>query len=168
MEILAKAAFALYVLVIAAGSLAAVLSHSMVRALLGLIMTMFGVAGMYLLLNAPFVALMQVLVYVGAVAVLVFFAIMLTRTPTGGEESQPNPPRKYLLALLAAMMPGVVIGWVWLRHPVLSDVTPVEAPIESLGQGLMEPYILAFELISVVLFVAMSGAVILAFRKRGT
>ena len=168
MEILAKAAFALYVLVIAAGSLAAVLSHSMVRALLGLIMTMFGVAGMYLLLNAPFVALMQVLVYVGAVAVLVFFAIMLTRTPTGGEESQPNSPRKHLLALLAAMMPGVVIGWVWLKHPVLSGVTPVEAPIEALGQGLMEPYILAFELISVVLFVAMSGAVILAFRKRGT
>ncbi|EGJ49957.1 NADH-quinone oxidoreductase subunit J [Desulfocurvibacter africanus] len=168
MEFLAKAAFVFYVLVIAGGSLAAALSHNMVRALLGLILTMFGVAGMYMLLNAPFVALMQVLVYVGAVAVLVFFAIMLTRTPTGGEESQPNPSRKYLLALLTAMLPGAALGWVWLKHPVLSDVTPVQAPMEALGQGLMEPYILAFELISVVLFVAMSGAVILAFRKRGS
>lgn len=167
METLAQAAFALYVLVIVVGSLAAALSHNMVRALLGLIMTMFGVAGMYLLLNAPFVALMQVLVYVGAVAVLVFFAIMLTRTPEGGEESLPNPPRKYVFALLAAMAPGAAIGWVWLRHPVLTDQVPLQAPIEALGQGLMEPYILAFELISVVLFVAMSGAVILAFKKRG-
>jgi len=167
MEILAKAAFALYVLVIVAGSLAAVITTNMVRALLGLILTLFGVAGMYMLLNAPFVALMQLLVYVGAVSVLVFFAIMLTGSPSSGQESKPNPPRKYLLALLAAMAPGAVIGWVWFKHPVLTDQVPVETPIEALGQGLMEPYILAFELISVVLFVAMSGAVILAFRKRG-
>jgi threonine/homoserine/homoserine lactone efflux protein len=64
--------------------------------MVGLIATLLGVAGMYMLLNAQFMALMQILIYVGAVCVLIFFAIMLTRADAGGEEAEsapaPEPP----------------------------------------------------------------------------
>ena len=86
MEFAAKFLFVFYTIVIAVGALAAALSPSLIRALVGLILTLFGVSGMYLLMNAPFVALMQLLIYVGAVVILIFFAIMLTRAPAGGEE----------------------------------------------------------------------------------
>ncbi len=66
----------------------AVLARSLVRALSGLIVTLFGVAGMYLLMAAPFIAFMQILIYVGAVTVLIFFAIMLTRTSEGESGSE--------------------------------------------------------------------------------
>ena len=80
MQALAPFVFAIHALMIVAGALIAAFSTRLVRALMGLILTMVGVAGMYLLLNAPFVALMQLLIYVGAVAVLVFFAVMLMPT----------------------------------------------------------------------------------------
>ena len=96
MDNLVYAAFGLYLLLIIVGGLAAIMAKSLVRALVGLIMTLFGVAGMYFLMAAPFIALMQILIYVGAVSVLIFFAIMLTRTAhgeAGMENSSPKPGR---------------------------------------------------------------------------
>ena len=93
MEILAKLAFVLYTLVIITGAIMAVTAKSLVRALVGLIAVMIGVAGMYLLMAAPFVAFMQILIYVGGVSVLIFFAIMLTKASPDGDESSPNSPR---------------------------------------------------------------------------
>jgi len=167
MELMAKIAFAFYTLIILGGAVWAVTSQSLVRALVGLIATLLGVAGMYLLLNAPFMAFMQILIYVGAVCIIVFFAIMLTRAHADGEESAPVPIRQYLWSLLAVLAPAAVISWVILKRPVPSLSTPVEVSLEKLGQGLLEPYFLAFELISVVLLVAMSGAVLLAWERRG-
>ncbi|SMP80309.1 NADH-ubiquinone/plastoquinone oxidoreductase chain 6, partial [Desulfonatronum zhilinae] len=67
MEALAYVAFGVYVLIIFLGGLLAVFSHNLVRALVGLVLTLFGVAGCYLLMAAPFMALMQILIYVAAV-----------------------------------------------------------------------------------------------------
>ena len=108
MEQLAYVAYAFYLVLIVAGAFAAVRCRNLVRALLGLIMTLFGVAGMYFLMAAPFMALMQILIYVGAVSVLIFFAIMLTRAPAGdaGEEGrQPRPVVRGVLAALAGLFP---------------------------------------------------------------
>jgi NADH:ubiquinone oxidoreductase subunit 6 (subunit J) len=80
MELLAKIAFAFYALIIAGGAVLAVGAKNLVRALVGLVLTLFGVAGMYLLMSAPVVAFMQILIYVGAVSVLIFIAVMLVRT----------------------------------------------------------------------------------------
>lgn len=167
MENAAKALFAFYCLAIAVGAIGAVRAENLVRALVGLILALFGVAGMYLLLDTPLLALMQLLIYAGAVVVLVFFAIMLTRTSDGFEEARPRPMRSYLIALLAAATPGLVLAWTITRHPVASELKPASVGVNLLGKGLLENYVLAFELISVVLFVAMSGAVVLAFRHKG-
>ena len=158
--------FLLYSMVVFLGSLAAVLARNLVRALLGLILCLFGVAGMYLLMNAPFLALMQLLIYVGAVSVLIFFAIMLTR---GQDADQDDPPRKIWTlgaALAAGILPALAMAKSLLtQHPPLTD-SPVEESLAKLGQGLLDEYILAFELISVVLFAAMAGAVLLGFERR--
>ena len=77
MDALALIAYGFYLALILVGGLAAVRSRNLVRALLGLILTLFGVAGMYFLMAAPFMALMQILIYVGAVSVLIAFAVML-------------------------------------------------------------------------------------------
>ncbi len=162
----AQLLFALYALVILAGGLAAVLARNLVRAMVGLVMTLFGVAGLYLLLNTPFMAFMQILIYVGAVVVLIFFAIMLTRSPAGGEEAKPRAGRQALLAGLAGLAPAAVLGAALLANPLASATRPAEVELKLLGAHLLTSYVLAFELISVVLFIAMAGAVLLGFTRR--
>lgn len=167
MEHMAKIAFGLYTLIILGGSILAVGSTSLVRAMVGLIATLLGVAGMYMLLNAQFMALMQILIYVGAVCVLIFFAIMLTRADGKGEEAESAPVRKNVLALLAVLVPGSILAWLVMTKPQPTTGIPVEVAIEKLGLGLLGPYALAFELISVVLLISMAGAVLLAWERRG-
>jgi NADH:ubiquinone oxidoreductase subunit 6 (subunit J) len=169
MELLALVAYGFYLALIVLGGVAAVRCRSLVRALLGLILTLFGVAGMYFLMAAPFMALMQILIYVGAVTVLIFFAIMLTRPPGGEAGEEGNRPRsvgRTGIALLAGLLPAGVLGLiVTLTAPQALPLKP-ELPLARLGQFLTGPYVLAFELISVVLLAAMAGAVVLGFERR--
>jgi NADH-quinone oxidoreductase subunit J len=169
MEQLAYAAYGLYLMLILAGAWAAVRCRNLVRALLGLIITLFGVAGMYLLMAAPFMALMQILIYVGAVSVLIFFAIMLTRAPggeAGEEDGGRRPALRTVLALLSGLLPaGILAAVVLTQTPRALPLKP-ELPLSRLGQFLTGPYVLAFELISVVLLAAMAGAVVLGFERR--
>jgi len=167
MEILAKLAFALYALVIITGAIMGVAAKSLVRALVGLIAVMIGVAGMYLLMAAPFVAFMQILIYVGGVSVLIFFAIMLTKAWSDGDESSLNSLRTILTALVAMLAPGVILSVVILRYSPESFPRPTDVGAFNLGEGMLGPYLFPFELISVVLFVAMAGAVLVAWRKWG-
>jgi NADH-quinone oxidoreductase subunit J len=166
MEHMAEIAFGIYALIILGGSLLAVSAKALVRAMVGLIATLLGVAGMYMLLNSPFMAFMQILIYVGAVCVLIFFAIMLTRADAGGEEAGSAPLKQNVLALLAVVLVGGVLGWLVMTRPVATTGVPVEVAVEKLGLGLLGPYGLAFELISVVLLVSMAGAVLLAWERR--
>jgi NADH-quinone oxidoreductase subunit J len=167
MEILARLAFVLYALVIMSGAIMAVAAKGLVRALVGLIAVMIGVAGMYLLMAAPFVAFMQVLIYVGGVSVLIFFAIMLTKVSPDGDESSPNSLRRTLNALVAMLAPGVILSVVILKYPPDTVPVPTEVGAFNLGKGMLGSYLLPFELISIILFVAMAGAVLVAWRKWG-
>jgi len=164
---LAKLVFAVYAVVVLGGAVMAVNARSLVRALVGLIMSLFGVAGMYLLMAAPFIAFMQLLIYVGAVCVLVFLAIMLVRSDSEGDEARPRSFRQWMNATLGFAAPAVVLGGTLARYPVESTPTPEEVSVAELGQGLLGPYTLAFELISIVLLVAMAGAVLIAFQGKG-
>jgi NADH-quinone oxidoreductase subunit J len=169
MEQLATAAYGFYLVLILAGGWAAVRCRSLVRALLGLIMTLFGVAGMYFLMAAPFMALMQILIYVGAVSVLIFFAVMLTRAPggeAGEEDAGPRPALRTGVALLSGLLPAGLLAAVILTKTPQALPLKAEVPLARLGQILTGPYVLAFELISVVLLAAMAGAVVLGFERR--
>ncbi len=167
MQTMAYAAFGIYTCIILAGAIMAVASASLVRALVGLIATLVGVAGMYLLLASPFLAFMQLLIYVGAVAVMIFFAVMLTHAESGGDENAPAPVHQLFLAAAGAIMPALLIGGLILRRGLPGAITPPSVGIEQLGAGLLGIYVLPFELISVILMVAMCAAVLLVWEKRG-
>ncbi|MDR2460036.1 MAG: NADH-quinone oxidoreductase subunit J [Deltaproteobacteria bacterium] len=161
-------AFAIYVLIILAGGFMSILCRNLVRAMMGLVLTFLGVAGMYLLLASPFLAFMQLLIYVGAVCVLIFFAIMLTRNVSDGEEAHWPTLGALGYGLLALLAPLGVIGPLIIMHAGKIPVqVPVENPTGELGEGLLSDYVLPFELISIILLVAMAGAVYLAFRGFG-
>ncbi|MGL4208778.1 MAG: NADH-quinone oxidoreductase subunit J family protein [Candidatus Adiutrix sp.] len=167
-QIMAFVAFGLYLTLIVAGGLVSVLARSLVRALFGLVVTFLGVAGMYLLLASPFMAFMQLLIYIGAICVLIFFAIMMVRNTSSGEEVHLPTLSMALYGLLAAVAPIVLLGPIILLNAAsLSTVSvPVETPLVELGQGLLENYVVPFELISIILMVAMTGGVFLAWEKR--
>lgn len=165
-ELLAKLFFVFYVLIAFFGALVAVIAKNIVRAMTGLILTLFGVAGLYLVMNAPLVALMQLLIYLGAVVVLIFFAIMLTRAPADSTEREHRGAGQWLLAVLGGIVPAGILALVCLKVQIPSQSTPEAVPIKALGQALIQDYVLAFELISVVLLVAMIGAVLLAWQRR--
>ncbi|EFK10869.1 NADH-ubiquinone/plastoquinone oxidoreductase chain 6 [delta proteobacterium NaphS2] len=167
MEILAKSAFLFYCLIIGAGAVMAVMSKSLVRALVGLIAVMIALAGMYLLLAAPFIAFMQILIYVGGVSVLIFFAIMLSKASAEGDETGSVSLGRAVNALLCLLVPAVIFSVVIIYHPVTTRDAPLDVSPALLGEGMLGPYLLPFELISVVLFAAMAGAVLAAWRKRG-
>jgi len=167
MEILAKSAFLFYCLIIGVGAIMAVISKSLVRALVGLIAVMIAIAGMYLLLAAPFIAFMQILIYIGGVSVLIFFAIMLSKASARGDETGSVSLGRAVNAVLCLLVPAVIFSVVIIDHPVATLDAPSDVSPALLGEGMLGPYLLPFELISVVLFAAMAGAVLVAWRKRG-
>ncbi|MDR2302443.1 MAG: NADH-quinone oxidoreductase subunit J [Deltaproteobacteria bacterium] len=166
-EVAALIAYGVYVLIILAGGFMAIGSRNLVRAMLGLVLTFLGVAGLYMLLASPFLAFMQVLIYVGAVCVLIFFAIMLTRNTNEGEESKLPGIGSAIYGLFAFVLPLLVLGpLIVLNVPKLATVQYEETQTKLLGQGLMTDDVFSFELISIILLVAMAGAVFLAWRRR--
>ncbi|MDR1678030.1 MAG: NADH-quinone oxidoreductase subunit J [Deltaproteobacteria bacterium] len=168
-ELAALAAYGLYVLIILVGGFMAIGSRNLVRAMLGLVLTFLGVAGMYLLLASPFLAFMQVLIYVGAVCVLIFFAIMLTRNTNEGEEAKLPNPVSALYGLLAFFLPLVIlVPLIVINVPKLQVEAYSQTETKLLGEGLITTDVFSFELISIILLVAMAGAVFLAWRQRPT
>lgn len=163
---LSLSVLAAHMVLIIIGAFITVLAKSLVRALTGLIMTLFGVAGLYFLLAAPFIGLMQLLIYVGAVSILIFFSIMLTQASSVGEEGQKRRRLKVVYAFLSALAPAVFLGLAVIKASIPSLSTPQEIRAADLGEFLLGPYVLPFELISLALLVSMAGAVLLGFEKR--
>ncbi len=138
-----------------------VLSKNLMHSALFLVLTFFSVAGLYVLLEAEFLAAIQVLIYVGAVAVLYLFALMLTRGVTGEGMRQSNS-QIWPAAIVAALFVGMMAPLAWVGSWPLSSLPPEPDAIPMLGQSLMTTYALPFEVMGVVLLVALVGAIILA------
>ncbi len=134
------------------------------HAALFLILAFVGVAGIYLTLNAEFLAGGQVLIYVGAIAVLILFAIMLTRRVYDQDSSAFNGQQitaGVLIALLFLLLASVLFGTEW---PEAADG---EVLLPALAAALLKDYALPFELVSAVLLAACIGAVLLARKEEG-
>ncbi len=152
--------FVLAAITLIGGILVATVRNVM-HAALALIVCFFGVAGIYVLLEAGFVAVVQVLVYVGAIAVLILFAVMLTRglmTQTlPSENGQWIGAAGIALFLFAALF-FVVIGTNWPVSPaqITGDMIP------QIGTQLVGTYVLPFEIASLLLLAALIGAIVIA------
>jgi NADH-quinone oxidoreductase subunit J len=163
-DIAAQPVFYFLSFVIIISALLVVTLKNIFHSALFLILALFGVAGIYILLQAEFLAAVQVLIYVGAVSVLMIFAIMLTTQLASREIRQSNEQvviafficAGFLMATLGAL-PNTVWRFV--------DASLPDRNIFTLGKYLMTDFVLPFEVVSIVLLAALIGAVVLARRE---
>ena len=147
-----------------------VTTKNLIHAALWLVATLFGVAMVFALLNAGFIAVVQVVVYIGAIAILFIFAIMLTRKDQRDQGAQVN--KNWWAGALVAV--AVFAGLAFLLQSwsgfskTAADIPPDFDAISQLGDALTSPagYVLPFEVASVLLLAALVGAVYLAFNKK--
>lgn len=148
-------------------ALRVVTSQNVVHAALYLVGTLLGAAAMYVLLFAEFVAWAQVLVYVGAIVVLMLFGLMLTRADIGKGHFDNN--QRPLAALCAAALFGVTT-WVIVdtfEGQEISLERTQGITTEAVGEVIFFSYVLPFEIVSVLLLAALVGAVVIARRDVG-
>jgi NADH:ubiquinone oxidoreductase subunit 6 (subunit J) len=149
------------------GALAAVLLKNTVHCALALTVAFAGLALIYLQLDAQFAGFAQILVYIGAVAILVVFAILLTRgseTPKKGIFS-----RSWFAGIVIAAGVFAVLGWAVMQSiPVLPHQTAVPSvTVNQIGNALMTRYVLPLEIVALLLTAALVGAVIVAMHEKG-
>ncbi|MCH7488823.1 MAG: NADH-quinone oxidoreductase subunit J, partial [Chloroflexi bacterium] len=143
------------------GALGVVLARNAVYAALFLILALLAVAGVYILLGSEFLALVQVLIYAGAITVLLLFALMLTRT-TDVAESMTGA--QWPLAVVVSMVLGglLIVTVTTSDWPGDADGTITRVLFEDLGEALFTQWAVPFEIASLVLFVALVGAIVIA------
>lgn len=138
-----------------------------VHSALALILTLLSVAGLYLMLYAPFVAGVQIILYVGGIMVLFLFVIMLVNLERSEKEKQFN--QQWIAGILAALALGGLFIVIYVRgralfaQPVLA--LPEAENTQRVGQILYSNYMFAFEIASLLLLVAIIGAVVMAKKR---
>ena len=160
-------------LIVAAMTLSAafmvVTTQNLVHGALWLVLTLFGVAATFVLLNATFLAVVQVVVYIGAIAILLIFAIMLTRKVMQDSTSQTNA--NWIVAALLGLVLFVGIAQLLRKSSAVGIMMPaMDAavdPVVQLGEVLVSPnaYVLPFEVASVLLLAALIGSIVVAWKK---
>ncbi|MDI1460203.1 NADH-quinone oxidoreductase subunit J [Catellatospora sp. KI3] len=146
-----------------AGGVAVVSTKQLVRAGLWLVVALGAVAVEFLLLGAEFAAWVQVLIYVGAVVVLLLFAVMLTRAPIG---PSPDLDRPLLPALLVGAAAGLgLAGLFAAAFGRLTVPAPGAGTAQKLGTAIFDDWVLPFEVLSVLLLAALVGAIVLSRRE---
>jgi NADH:ubiquinone oxidoreductase subunit 6 (subunit J) len=167
MEIgIAQVIFIIISAVALAGALGVVLSRNVFRAALLLVLSFVGVAGLYVMLEAELLAMIQILVYVGAISILIVFAIMLSSRIMSPDFQARN--EQWFMGLVAAVVLFGVLAFVLLsvQWPIVPSEVPEDA-ISLLGQALVgaDQFVLPFEVASVLLLVALVGSVVIAREK---
>ena len=168
---IATIAFYLFATLTIASAVAVIFARNPVHSVLWLILAFFNAAGLMLLVGAEFIAMLVVIVYVGAVAVLFLFVVMMLDIDFAQLRSgfTRNLPFGIIIAMVLAFEIVVAI----MSHkagPVLADgriAAPSQPNIVALGQLLYSRYLLPFEIAGLILLVAMIGAIVLTHRRRG-
>jgi len=163
--------FLITAIVILASAFMVVSSRNLVHAALWLVAALFGVAVLYALLNAGFMAVVQVVIYIGAIAILFIFAVMLTRREMRDRGPGLNP--NWWLSALMSLLTFGGLAYLLSNWDGFSQ-TPAALPsdfdaVSALGNALVSPdaFVLPFEVASILLVAALVGAVYIAFNPRG-
>jgi NADH-quinone oxidoreductase subunit J len=156
------------------GAMLVVSQKNPVYSVLSIILSFFGLAGLYVLLEAPFVAVVQIIIYAGAIMVLFLFTVMLLNVPRedAAEWDRAHPlyrPMALRIGAVLAVLLALELGWALSRTSGLSvgvdDEHPAMSSVAELGRVLFTDYMFAFEVTSILIIASMVGAVVLA-RKR--
>ena len=155
--------FGVIAAVMVVAALRCVTTSNVVHAALWLVVVLAGAAAQFILLGSEFVAVTQVLVYIGAIIVLFLFGIMLTRASMGDDDSVAGEKR--LMAGLVAVLLAVVMG-IALIDSYSDTRVVIDEPqrFEAVSDAIFSQYIVAFEAVSVLLLAALIGAIVVARR----
>jgi len=158
--------FAIIAVFTVAGALAAMTLRNLVHCALAVALTFAGLAGLYLELGAQFVGFAQILVYVGAVAILIVFAILLTRSHEPLARSIVSPGW-VASGLVAAAVFGI-LAWAVRSSGVSAPPIPPRpaVAVSQIGDALMSKFVIPFEVIGLLLTAALVGAVTIALRDQ--
>jgi NADH-quinone oxidoreductase subunit J len=169
--LIALIAFYLFATLTIASSVAVIFARNPVHSVLWLILSFFNAAGLMLLVGAEFIALLLIIVYVGAVAVLFLFVVMMLNIDFGELRSGFTANLPFGLIIAGVLLAEIVLAL--LAHqsgPAISGGAPPESTqpnIVALGELLYSRYLFPFELAGLILLVAMIGAIVLTHRSRG-
>lgn len=161
-------------IIIAAATLGAaamvVISRNMVHSALWLVVTLFGVAVFFAILNAGFLAVAQVVIYIGAIAILMIFAVMLTRKIARDTGPSHNPNWIWAALVSVVLFGGLawmLSGWQGFSTP-LTALGSRDDSLQQLGMALVSPdyYVIPFEVASVLLLAALIGAIMVAWERK--
>jgi NADH-quinone oxidoreductase subunit J len=155
-------AFWILAVSMAAAAIRVVTTRNVVHAALYLVVVLAGVAAQYILLAAEFIAVVQVLIYIGAVIVLFLFGIMLTRAPMRGSDLDND--QRWPAAVVSLFLAGI-LGTILLDGYRDTKVEPEEVVRSAaVGQSIFRDYVVPFEVVSMLLLAALIGAVVIARR----
>ena len=141
-----------------------VFSKNIVYAAFSLLFTFSAVAGIYVLLNADFIAITQLLIYVGGIMVLMLFGVMLTTNAANVDlntQTLKSLPATVIVAIISALLVSTMISTKWKTS---ESGEQVQTTVAGLGELLLTKYLLPFEIASIVLLIAIIGAAFLARR----
>jgi NADH-quinone oxidoreductase subunit J len=167
-------AFFAFAAVTVVGSLFVIVQRNPIYSVLALVAAFFGLSGLYVLLDAPFVAIVQIIIYAGAIMVLFLFVVMLLNVPRedAAEWDRTHPlyrpwPRR--IGTLLALMLIAQLGWALWRTPGIGEAVGAQSTgitdVAELGRVLFTDYVFAFEVTSILILASMVGAVILARKQ---
>lgn len=147
---------------IVGGGLAVVTLRNIIHSAVAMMICFGSLAGMYALLGAPIIAAAQVLIYLGAISVLILFAIMLTQA---GDANLPAPfHRQGPIAVVVALAVVVLVGWAAVATDWGAGAQAVAIGLQAIASAIFTDYALPFEIISLLLLAAIIGAIYLARR----
>ncbi len=147
-------------LVTLGAAVAVVTNKNILHSAYFLVLAFVGVASIYVLLEAPFIAVVQVLIYIGAIAILIVFAIMLTRRLLSKDLERRN--QQWIGAFLGSLVLFAVLGWiVYSANWPVSGAAAPQDPINLLGEELLSTYVVPFEIASVLLLAALVGSILI-------
>lgn len=165
-----KIAYYIFSVMVLTGALGTILTRKPMYSILFLVLTFFSLSGIYVLLNAQFVAVVNVIVYAGAIMVLFLFVIMFLNLRHDGNEFKSKPFMALTVifsGLFFALLSGLILKAQFrpLDHENFKNDTGL---VENLGNLLYTHYILAFEVLSILFLVGIVGAILLAKREKGS
>ena len=164
--------FWIIAVILVGSALLVVTQRNIVHSALALVIVFAMAAGIYLLLNAEFIAIVQILIYVGAVTILILFALMLTRTSNIQLNSNPINKQWWLAVIVSTFVGAIIVYAAAVSPHAVADVSNGSGQLPAgisnvarIGQLLYSPttysYVLPFEIASVVLLVAIVGAIVI-------
>ncbi|MBM4169155.1 MAG: NADH-quinone oxidoreductase subunit J [Ignavibacteria bacterium] len=158
--------FYLFAVITLGSATIVVFSKNVVYSAFALLFALFGVAGLYVLLMADFLAITQLLVYVGGILVLVLFGVMLT-TKVFDVQMKTKTIQMVPAVAILGLLSGTIVGVFWSTDWYISE-NPIDVAktAPQIGNMLLTTYLLPFEIASVVLLVALIGAAMIARRER--